>query len=123
MGFWTKLEQAMKERRLTPYRIAKDTGISNSTFSRWKNDGIVPDAETLQKLANYLNISTDFLLGREDKETEARTSELLADDTLIVRTLLADPEADVPEGFGDELRRYAAMRVAQIEAEKRRKEK
>jgi len=51
----------------TAYQIAKETGITNSRLSRWRNFGELPSAENLIKLADYFDVSVDYLLGRTDK--------------------------------------------------------
>ena len=35
----------------------------------WETDGSVPDIASLQALADFFNVSTDYLLGREDKNS------------------------------------------------------
>jgi len=51
----------------TVYRVSKDTGITNGRMSQWKNAGELPSVENLMKLADYFDVSTDYLLGRTDK--------------------------------------------------------
>ena len=58
-----------KEKGITKYRVAKDTCISESLFSKWETR---PTSEissrVLIELSNYLDCSTDYLLGRENKQ-------------------------------------------------------
>jgi transcriptional regulator with XRE-family HTH domain len=44
--------------------VAKDTGISQATLSDWKNGISVPKVDKLAKIADYLGVSLDYLLGR-----------------------------------------------------------
>lgn len=41
-------------------RIEKDLGIGNGTIAKWKK--AVPSVDTLKKVADYLEVSTDLLL-------------------------------------------------------------
>lgn len=59
-------QRLLNERGITPYRLAKDTGISPSTLSDWKNNKSVPKNDKMQKIADYLNVSVDYLLGKTD---------------------------------------------------------
>lgn len=43
-------------RGLSDYRVAKDTGISFATFTRWKKGEYTPRVETLEKIARYMGI-------------------------------------------------------------------
>lgn len=41
------------EKGVTDYRVSKDTGITKSTFSDWKNGRSAPKIEKLALLAKY----------------------------------------------------------------------
>lgn len=57
------LLELMKENNITPYRLSKETGITQATLSRWKTGKTDPSIETLQKIADYFDVSLDYLLG------------------------------------------------------------
>ena len=48
--------------------VARSTGISNMTLSDWKRGKSVPKADKMQKIAEFLNVSVDYLLTGEEKE-------------------------------------------------------
>lgn len=48
-----------------PNTIAKAIGLSSATATKWKN-GSIPNGEVLIKIADYLDCSVDYLLGRTD---------------------------------------------------------
>jgi len=51
----------------SPSAVVLEVGLQKSTVTRWKNGSIPTDA-TAMKLANYFNVSVDYLLGNEQKE-------------------------------------------------------
>lgn len=51
----------------SPSAVALECGLSKPTVTRWKNGGKPTDA-TLQKLAEYFDVSVDYLLTGEKKE-------------------------------------------------------
>ncbi len=57
----------MKERNITAYRMSRETGISDSLFSKWREK---PSSRVssgfLVLIADYLDCSVDYLLGRTD---------------------------------------------------------
>lgn len=61
----------MEENGLTPYRVAKETGITQATLSRWKTGKVNPSLETLQVLADYFHVSIDYLMGKSSVEKES----------------------------------------------------
>ena len=55
----------MKQKGITAYRAAKDTGITASQFSKWrKNPTSRITSENLAKMAEYLGCSVDVLVGK-----------------------------------------------------------
>lgn len=57
-----------QEKGLSAYKVSKETGISESLFSKWKNNPTSEiSSKNLVKLADYLDCSVDYLLGRTDK--------------------------------------------------------
>ena len=63
--FYTRLRAVMKSCNVTRYRIAKETEYKDAYFTKWSR-GAVPDLITVIKLAQYLNVSLDYLVGRTD---------------------------------------------------------
>jgi transcriptional regulator with XRE-family HTH domain len=65
--FFDRYLELCSQKGITPSRAALENGISKTSVTRWKN-GAVPNAVILEKLASYFNVSTDYLLGNEQKE-------------------------------------------------------
>lgn len=65
---YQRLEALLKAHHTTVYRLAKETGISPSTFSDWKNGRSTPKADKLCRIAEYFGITTDSLIGGEAAE-------------------------------------------------------
>lgn len=59
-------EELLKKYNVTAYRVSKETGVGQSTFTDWKKGRSVPKLEKLQKIADYFGVSIDYLMtGRE----------------------------------------------------------
>lgn len=58
------ISELRKTKGVTQEELAKYVGVSAQAVSKWENGG-VPDTELLPKIADYFNISTDVLFGRE----------------------------------------------------------
>lgn len=65
---YKKFESLLIERKLTTYKVAKDTGISNTTFSDWKRGKSKPKLEKLIILAKYFGVPVEYFA--EEKEGE-----------------------------------------------------
>lgn len=58
------LKQLREQTNKTQEETAKALGIKRSAYSHFENNRNNPDNETLVKMANYFDVSTDYLLGR-----------------------------------------------------------
>ncbi|WP_442780418.1 helix-turn-helix domain-containing protein [Bacillus sp. Au-Bac7] len=60
------LPEILKELRgkVTQEEVAKQIGLSRARYSHYENGRSEPDNEMLQKIADYFNVSVDYLLGR-----------------------------------------------------------
>ena len=56
-----------KSRNLSQVDVARELGVSKQSVSNWENDNILPSIDMLIKIARFFSVSTDYLLGREEK--------------------------------------------------------
>lgn len=59
---YNKYAEARDGKNLTDYRVAKDTGITRSTFTEWKNGRSKPKVEKLMVLAKYFGVPIEYFL-------------------------------------------------------------
>lgn len=57
---YEKYRRLRDDKGVTDYRVSKDTGITKSTFSDWKNGRSKPKIEKLQILANYFEVPLKY---------------------------------------------------------------
>ena len=72
--FAEKMIQLMKKKKITKKQISADLGIGINQIKYWQDHQNTPSAEVVSKIADYLDVSVDFLLGKE--ETGASPSPL-----------------------------------------------
>lgn len=61
-----RLKELRKEKGEKQEVVAKALSIDRSVLSNYENDVRTPDIEKFQALANYYNVTVDFLLCRSD---------------------------------------------------------
>lgn len=61
--FWERYKSLCNQIGKSPNALAKEIGAKTSACTYWKN-GTIPNGETLLKIADYLDCSIDYLLGR-----------------------------------------------------------
>ena len=66
---------------VTPYKVSKETGVSQSTLSDWKRGISTPKPDKLQKIADYFGVPLTYLLtGNAPEQKEEKSSELNSKD-------------------------------------------
>jgi len=71
--------------------LERDLGLSKSSISKWVKSS--PNSDSLQKIADYFHVTTDYLLGREKDEKDiARTMDKIKRQLLTEQGLMFDGE-------------------------------
>ena len=68
--FYEIVNNLCKERKTTITQMAVDIGLSNAAPTSWRK-GSVPKLSTLDKISSYFDVSTDYLLGKEENKKTA----------------------------------------------------
>ena len=66
-----QLQLLRKKKGLTQEDISDILGVKLSTYQKYERDAISPSYDTLNKIADFYDVTTDYLLGREKKEQTA----------------------------------------------------
>lgn len=64
--FGERFKQLREEANLTMEQLAVSLGTKKQTISRYENNQREPEYATLIKIAQFFNVSTDYLLGLKD---------------------------------------------------------
>lgn len=57
-----------KEKNLTQYSLAEKLGFSRGLIANYEQASREPDFKVLEQIANYFDVTTDYLLGRSKKK-------------------------------------------------------
>ncbi len=68
MGTKSRLRELRKKSGHTQQDVANYIGITQNAYSYWENGKVKIDYESLQRLANYFDVSLDYLLGGEEEK-------------------------------------------------------
>ena len=61
----TRLKELRKRDRITQIQLAEAIGVERSSIGKYEgNQNVVPSIDVLQSIADYFNVTTDYLLGR-----------------------------------------------------------
>ena len=59
---YEKFQELLTKTGKTSYRVAKDTGISDTVFSYWKSGRSKPKIDKLKVLADYFKVTIDYFI-------------------------------------------------------------
>ncbi|MBQ8767237.1 MAG: helix-turn-helix transcriptional regulator [Clostridia bacterium] len=69
-----RLRALRKERGISQVKLAMDLNLSQNTISRYETEIREADYKTLILIADYFDVSIDYLLERTDNPTFLRSS-------------------------------------------------
>ena len=110
------------ERGITPGALCGELGFRRSVLSDLKNGRKKSlDTTTLMKIAEYFNVSVDYLLtGEETKKAPTDEGERTVSDDDIKFALFGG-DGEITDAMYDEVKRFAQMVKLREEAEKEKK--
>lgn len=112
MTLISRTKDIAKLRGLSLDDVALKAGLSAKSIYNWGRNS--PKSENLQKVADVLHVSTDYLLGRIDEmnpsttETVKKVADILDDETI-----LAFDGMEIAEEDKEKLREYARFIIEQ----------
>lgn len=71
-----RIYELMKLQGINAAQLSRNAGISNGLLTQWKKGLQKPSSKNLQKIADYFNVTVDYLLsGEEQKNSSAEEAE------------------------------------------------
>ncbi|MBR1988316.1 MAG: helix-turn-helix transcriptional regulator [Clostridia bacterium] len=64
--FMERLKELMEDKNINMKVLSENTAIPRSTINSWNLKERLPSAECLFALAEYFEVTVDYLLGREN---------------------------------------------------------
>ncbi|MDE6639659.1 MAG: helix-turn-helix domain-containing protein [Acetatifactor sp.] len=84
------IRQLRITRNLSQVDLAKALGVTKQSISNWENNNIQPSIDMLIHLAGFFSVSTDYLLGLDQRkyiEVSGLTDQQLAHVTAIINDI------------------------------------
>lgn len=84
--FGERLTNVLQDKEISQITLSQKLGVTQQAVNRWCKNKTEPDNNMIVKIAQYLDISTDYLLGN-DKKT-SKYEEELKEKLLLKKTLI-----------------------------------
>jgi transcriptional regulator with XRE-family HTH domain len=75
MAFGERLILVRKEKNLSQSDIGKLIGINGDAYGRYERNDVKPTIEIATRIANALNVSLDYLVGKTDLQLDSKVIE------------------------------------------------
>lgn len=93
MTLFERVKETANKQKISLLQLNEKAGLGKNAIYKWKNQN--PSTENLQKVANVLKVSTDYLLGKTDNPSATnKPKEVDIEDENILMTFDGKP---IPE--------------------------
>ncbi|MCT3586966.1 XRE family transcriptional regulator [Levilactobacillus brevis] len=96
MGLGSRIRELRKDKKLTQEQLGKVLNVSKASISGYENETREPDSKSLVKIAEYFDVSLDYLLGKNQTPKWANKK-----DTNDLEKFLNDNEGSMTYGGED----------------------
>ena len=69
------IKEIAKSKKIAIGKMLSDCGLSVNTLSSMQSGGYYPRLEAIAKIADYLNVSVDYLLGKSEQKEKPSTDD------------------------------------------------
>ncbi|AEY65383.1 helix-turn-helix transcriptional regulator [Clostridium sp. BNL1100] len=81
-----KIKDLCISKDITPTELERILGFGKGVIRNW--DKVSPTSDKLKRVADYFNVTTDYLLGRSDQSKIVYDEELTEDEKTAVKAFL-----------------------------------
>ncbi|MFK4568133.1 helix-turn-helix domain-containing protein [Enterococcus sp. UD-01] len=121
MSFGYRLKMLRTSKKMTQTELGNILNVTKSSISGYENGTRFPDQESLVKIADYFDVTTDYLLGKK------QTPEWASDDQVIELDKILKSKAGMAYGSEGEISEEDREAIDDLIAgyfwQKKRKEK
>ncbi len=82
--FKQKFIDLCNKKGVSPTSVCKHIGLSNAAYSCW-SEKTIPREATIRKIADYFNVTPEYLKGNEEKENK-KSSELTEQEEFLLNS-------------------------------------
>lgn len=77
--YYENFEKLCKSNNVNASKVSKATGISTATLTSWKKGIYTPKQDKLQLIADYFNVSVDYLMTGKEHNFTVEMADMDAD--------------------------------------------
>ncbi len=101
-----RIRALRKEKNITQAELGKFLKVSDRSIGFYELGERDPDTDTLRRLADYFDVSIDYLLGRSDIRDTAESIIYSFSKEAIAQEVVRESEAELPQEAKEEIERF-----------------
>lgn len=105
--FGERLKQLRKEKKVSQKTLADALFISQQAIAKWESDKSSPNPETVRKIAEYFNVSTDYLLEVDPVKPAKEPKSKISDDD--VKVALFGGDGEVTDEMWNDVKKFVSF--------------
>ena len=113
----SKLNELRNKHRYTISQLCDLLDINPNTYAKYERDERDVSTETLSKLADFYNVSTDYLLGRDNGDQTALDELAGRFNMSLLEKKIVENYLNLDEKMRGDLMEFLAKTVKEVEAE------
>ena len=99
MNVIENIENLMKQKGISAYKLEKETGIKQSSFSHWKK-GTQPTVDKIIKICEYLKVSPNIIFRYNEPEEDPDQEQLTENEKEMLKYFRQLPEREQVKMIG-----------------------
>lgn len=118
--FSKRFIQLREERNLLQSDVAKIFNVEQPTVSQWENNKRIPDSSMIIIIANYFDVSTDYLLGRSESRNPSNglyTKTITDEDGYSIEIKTEVPFSELPKEKQQDMIDVAMEKLFEVKKE------
>ncbi|WP_079529925.1 MULTISPECIES: helix-turn-helix domain-containing protein [Halobacillus] len=118
MSLGNRISTLRKQEKLTQKSLAAKLNIPHQNLSNYEREFRQPDYETLQKIADYFEVTIDYLLGRSEDPSGANSDKNFDPMEELKQFMVENNMQDIDFGFYD-IKKWKKLSRQDVEEIKR----
>lgn len=93
--FGTNLKRLRKQKGITQQEIANEINTSRSCISNYESGNRQPDNQTIKLIADFFDVSVDYLFGRSEVKTLIKSNSLMSSIQDVLTEMTSKKQLDI----------------------------
>jgi transcriptional regulator with XRE-family HTH domain len=110
-----RLKELREYKGITQEQLAERLGVAKSTIGMWENAKREPDLAMLSEIADFFDVSVDYLIGRRKPDKSSETQKATGEK--LLKEIVEQIAKEIAEDMAEPILRFTANCAEVMKAE------